>query len=148
MGSNFYSLNRPKSQFAKPGPYTTALSPEQEAAFQNWVVANKIPWQGGPTSDYDMRGYYQAQQAGDTDARTSINPVDQRPHYPDTYKTPYHRSFSNESMYATPGAPHWEGQNLVPTQQSIAAPVLQNPYAPAMTAPDLGHQVLRRRFQL
>src|ERR1700678_904319 len=87
---------------AKPGPYTTTLSPLEEQQFKVWVAQNKIPWQDSPTSDYDMRGYWKAQQAGDKDARTEINPVDKKPHYPDTYKTPYHKTFSRESKYALP----------------------------------------------
>jgi hypothetical protein len=106
----------PKSVYGTAGPYHTPLAPEQEAVFQQWVKQNKIPWQDSPTSDYDMRGYWLAQQSGDPQAKTSINPVDKKPHYPDTFKTPYHKSFSNESMYAQPGAPHWVGQKLVPTQ--------------------------------
>jgi len=100
--------------YAKPGPYTTALSPEEERGFQSWVKANKIPWRDSPTSDYDMRGYWKAQQAGNAHAQTEINPVDHKPHYPDTWKTPYHKTFSSESQYALPTAGHWEGQRFVP----------------------------------
>jgi hypothetical protein len=96
------------SPYAIPGPYSTTLPPQQEAAFQGWVSKNKIPWQDSPTADYDMRGFWQAQQAGDPNAVRAANQ-----HFPDTYKTPYHESFSNESKYATPSAPHWEGDKLV-----------------------------------
>lgn len=98
------------SPYATPGPYTTTLAPDEEQQFQGWVKSNKLPWQDGPTSDYDMRGFWKAQQAGDPNARRAANL-----HFPDTYKTPYHKSFSNESKYATKRAPHWEGDKLVPT---------------------------------
>ncbi len=100
------------SGYAKPGPYKTQLQPEEENKFQSWVKQNKVPWQDSPTSDYDMRGYWKAQQSGQ--AHTEINPVDQKPHYPDTWKTPYHQTFSNESQYALPTAGRWKGQTFVP----------------------------------
>lgn len=100
---------------AKPGPYVTSLSPSDEGNFQDWVKSNNVPFDDSPQSDYDMRGYWKAMAAGDKNAKTEINPDDHLPHYPDTYKTPYHKTFSNESMYATPDAPHWEGDKLVPT---------------------------------
>ncbi len=40
-------------------------------------------------------------------------------HFPDTYKTPYHKTFSNESIYALPTAPHWEGDQLVDQNGNI-----------------------------
>jgi hypothetical protein len=43
----------------------------------------------------------------DPRARTAINPNDNLMHFPDTWKTPYHQSFSNESMYANQNAPQW-----------------------------------------
>jgi len=107
---------------ALPGPYATQLHPEQEQQFQTWVKENKIPWQDSPTADYDMRGYWQAQQAGDPNARQAANK-----HFPDTYKTPYHRSFSNESMYALPVAPHWQGDTLVDHKGNV---VFTEPQAP------------------
>jgi len=117
------------SRYAKPGPYVTKLDPAQETAFQGWVKQNKIPWQDTPNADYDMRGYWKAQQSGDPHAKRAANL-----HFPDTWKTPYHKSFSNESMYALPTAPHWEGEGdaakLVPTVAddpfaAIAQPVDQ-----------------------
>ncbi|HVA94427.1 MAG TPA: hypothetical protein VNI36_05925 [Candidatus Dormibacteraeota bacterium] len=108
--------------YSKPGPYTTKLAPADEQKFQQWVKQNKVPWQDTPTADYDMRGYWKAQQAGNKYAKTAINPQDHLPHYPDTWKTPYDATFSNESQYATPSAPHWEGNRLVSTEQEGGAP--------------------------
>jgi hypothetical protein len=104
--------------YAKPGSYTTPLAPQEEAQFEQWVKTNKIPWQDSPTSDYDMRGYWKAQQAGNQRAKTEINPLDKKPHYPDTWKTPYHKTFSRESQYALPTAGHWEGQTFVPPEKN------------------------------
>lgn len=104
------------SPYAKPGPYTTALPAQQEAGFQSWVKQNKIPWQDSPTADYDMRGYYKAQQAGDPNAKQAGNM-----HFPDTYKTPYHATFSNESQYATPDAPRWNGNRLIDKKGNVIA---------------------------
>lgn len=90
-----------------PGNYVTQLPPAQEAKFQAWVKQNKVPWTDGPQSDYDMRGFYQALQNKDPNALTAVNPNDNKLHYPDTWKTPYHKSFSRESQYAKPNAPKW-----------------------------------------
>lgn len=94
---------------AKPGPYKTALPMLDELKFQNWVKQNKVPFDDGPKSDYDMRGFYKDMQSGKL--ATGLGP-DGTIHYPDTYKTPYHKTFSNESIYATPNAPHWQGNSL------------------------------------
>lgn len=108
--------------YAKPGPYTTKLAPEEETKFQNWVRQNKVPWRDSPTSDYDMRGYWKAQQSGDKGARTSVDSLDKKPHYPDTWKTPYHKTFSNESQYALPTAGHWEGEKFVAPSKTAVTP--------------------------
>jgi hypothetical protein len=99
----------PLPSYAKPGPYVTKLSDGEEKQFQTWVKENKIPWRDEPNADYDMRGFWKAQQAGDPNAKRSTKNM----HFPDKYKTPYHKSFSNESQYATKDAPHWEGDKLV-----------------------------------
>jgi len=104
-------------RFAKPGPYTTSLNTNQEALFQHWVAGNQSigpvkSWsdrehQNPATNDYDMRGYWQdiAQQGQSQIAANG--------HFPDTYKTPYHQSFSVESKYALPYAPFWWNNKLV-----------------------------------
>ena len=109
--------DRPKwAEFAKPGPYKTELPPQDEQKFQSWVKQNKIPFENDTeTSDYDMRGFWKAQQAGDPEAKRAANL-----HFPDTYKTPYHETFSNESKYALPSAGHWEGDTFVPPSSAAA----------------------------
>lgn len=98
--------------FAVPGPYITSLGQQDESKFQDWVKTNKVPFDPSPNADYDMRGYWK-DIASKGSSETSINPVDKQLHFPDTYKTPYHESFSNESKYATPDNPFkWEGETL------------------------------------
>jgi hypothetical protein len=92
----------------KPRGYTTQLSTADEAKFESWVKANRIPFDPSPTADYDMRGFWLAKQHGDKRAARADNG-----HFPDTWKTPHHKTFSNESIYATGDAPHWEGSKLV-----------------------------------
>jgi hypothetical protein len=86
---------------------------EKEQEFQRWVTANKVPFDpnvNGP-QDYDMRGFWAALMAGDPRASSAIDPNDQRLHYPDYWKTPYHETFSNESQWATPNAPQWNDKD-------------------------------------
>jgi hypothetical protein len=109
------------SPYAKPGPYVTKLPPDQEAKFQGWVKQNNVPWQDTPTADYDMRGYYKALNSGDPNAKQQLSGFDGKMHFPDTYKTPYHRTFSNESQYALPNAPHWEDDRLVSSTGKLVA---------------------------
>lgn len=95
-------------QYAQPSQtYATALPPQQEQAFRAWVQQNKVPFNPNePTQDYDMRGYYR-DVASQGENQTAINPNDNQLHFPDTYKTPYHNSFSGESQYAAPNGPVW-----------------------------------------
>lgn len=109
-GAGLGQLVRPPRLDAKPGPYVTTLTPEEEPRFQQWVQQNSIPWQDTPKADYDMRGYWQ-KYAQHGQYPGAVNPSDKQWHYTDEFKTPYHRLFSNESMYATPDAPHWEGND-------------------------------------
>lgn len=78
----------------------TQLPPEQEAQFQAWARQNDAPI----TDDYDMRGFWSHGGQG-----AEVNQNDHRLHYPDTYKTPLHQSFSGESIYADPRSqpPRW-----------------------------------------
>ena len=69
-----------------------------------------------------MRGYWKAQQSGDKNAQQDQGPERQ----PDcTFQTrskaPYHETFSSESRYALPTAPHWKGDQLV---DSVSGKVL------------------------
>ena len=93
----------PNLGIAKGPPWTTKLDPADEARFQVWVQQNKVPWLDSPTADYDMRGFWKAMTAADPRAVRNF----QSQHFPDIWKTPYHETFSRESMYALPTAPRW-----------------------------------------
>ena len=104
--------------YAKPGKYNTDLgAPDAELKFQQWVKQNNIPFDpAAPVSDYDMRGFYQALQAGDPKAKEAFNANDGQMHFPDYWKTPYHESFSNESQWAdTSKAPKWNDKDQLVT---------------------------------
>jgi hypothetical protein len=87
---------------------------DQEPQFRQWLKDNNVPFDpdGKGPSDYDMRGFWQALQANDPKAKQAIDPNDQRMHYPDYWKTPYHETFSNESRWADPKtAPAWNDKD-------------------------------------
>lgn len=137
--SEWYGRNR---SWARRGPYTTRLPPKDEQAFQAWVKQHNVPFDPqDPASDYDMRGFWRGLQTGDPIATTAIDPNDQRLHYPDKWKTPYHETFSRESQYAEPDAPYWRGDALIDPRtgkplfvdRPVAAPPTQA--APPSAAP-------------
>jgi hypothetical protein len=103
-------------QWANRGPWTTQLSPQQEQNFRQWLTSNqgKMPPfdPDAPQADYDMRGFYKGMMAGDPAAQGAVSPFDGRIHFSDKWKTPYHHSFSNESIYAKPNAPRWIDNRL------------------------------------
>lgn len=73
-------------------PYTTKLTPQQEAKFQEWV-RRRSKELGRDVSqddaDYDIRGYW-----------LSGSSTDARGHGTDRFKKPNHPTFSTESQYA------------------------------------------------
>lgn len=108
----------------RPAPqYNTPLNPLDEMAFREWVSKNSIPFNPtAPSSDYDMRGYWLAQNRGQPMAGpTQINPNDNAPHFTDYYKTPQHNSFSAESQWAGANAPNWinESQLVSPSGRVV-----------------------------
>lgn len=62
-----------------------------------------------------MRGFWQAMQQGDPRATSAVDPNDQRMHYPDYWKTPLHKTFSNESQWAPANAPRWTDDDKLVT---------------------------------
>jgi hypothetical protein len=130
--------------FAKKGEYFTQLNPASEAKFRAWLKANKVPFDpNAKITDYDMRGFWTALQTGSPLATTAINPNDKQLHFPDTWKTPYHESFSADSQWAVPGlAPKWNdldqlvlpgGQIVFDEKAKAAAAAQSQPVAPAPT---------------
>lgn len=71
--------------------YNTALTPDQEQAYQQWLqlqsALNRRDM-SRDTYDYDMRGAFLGGAARSENA-----------HYPDTFKKPNHPSFSTGSQY-------------------------------------------------
>ena len=108
------SKPEPKPDFkkgtAKDGPYITRLSQEEQGRFLDWVIKNNVPFDPNPNADYDMPGFWKAQQNGDPRAVTEVKPDGL--HFTDTFKTPFHKTFSSESIYAGPDAPRWKGEKL------------------------------------
>jgi hypothetical protein len=110
------SLNReyPRPEWVKEGLHTfnTSLPLRDEISFNKWVMDNNVPFDPrADVSDYDMRGFWQALQAGDERATSAINPNDGKPHWPDYWKTPYHETFSSHSQWANETAPQWNEQD-------------------------------------
>lgn len=108
--------------YAKLDHYSTTLNPQSEAQFRTWLAANKVPFDpNAKLADYDMRGFWLALQAKDATAASAVNPYDQKIHYPDRWKTPYHETFSAESQWAKPGAPSWNksDQLVMPSGQVV-----------------------------
>ncbi len=93
---------------AKPSTtnYQTQLTPQQEDSFRQWVFHNNVPFDpNAKIVDYDMRGFFKA--AGGKGWAPGQ-------HFPDTFKTPYDTSFSNQSKYAVANNPYvWFGQTLI-----------------------------------
>jgi hypothetical protein len=115
-----YAFNK---QWAKPGPYATKLSPQEEQEFRKWAAQNPQSIRGEvgpapnfdplPMADYDVRGHFHAAKSGDPAATLVPNKWDGKIHGNDKFKTPYNGGFSNESMYALPKAPRWVGDRLM-----------------------------------
>ena len=99
--------------------FNTPLAPEEEIQFRQWLTQNNVPFNASaPYTDYDMRGFWKAMQSGDPRAVNAVNPNDQKLHYPDFWKTPYHQTFSAESQWADPTkAPAWNAQDQLVTPQ-------------------------------
>lgn len=146
-----YTRNRAYAKPAPSGGYLTRLSPAQEAQFQAWVKQNNVPFDPSPQADYDMRGFFKALKAGDPRASTGVNQNDGKLHFGDYWKTPYHKSFSNESQWATAEAPRWNerDQLVLPsgsvvfderaqTTQQGGDPWAEFPDAPPDSAPQEG----------
>lgn len=91
----------------------TPLTPEQEKQFRRWVKKNKITDVDDPRSFYDYRGAFLA------GVGSEISPVDNQPHWPDTFKQHGHPTFSVESQYSKGigDGGMWQGETFIPEQQ-------------------------------
>ena len=94
----------------------TKLTPEEESEFQKWYRYYSSATWNDPNPDakehyYDYRGYWKE--------FVKDNPyqiLTKDTHLYDKYKLPGHESFSNESIYATSDAGHWEGDKFIPAR--------------------------------
>lgn len=114
MARERYGMPSTRAPFMAGAESHTRLPFLEEMAFRQWLRDNNVRFNPDvPSSDYDMRGFWQATQRGDPLAASAVNPNDQRMHYPDYWKTPEHHTFSSESQWATPETPSWMGDKLV-----------------------------------
>lgn len=107
VNQDFFERNK---AWVKPGvtDFVTELPTADEKNFQQWVSKNNVPFDPNEAqADYDMRGFWKALQEKDPRAMTAVNPNDNQMHFPDYWKTPYHKTFSAESQWATDNAPVW-----------------------------------------
>lgn len=98
--------------FAGQPPERTALSPEQETAYQAWLRRYQITDADRPGSNYDYRGAF----------LTGLTP-DTRGHWSDQFKQHGEPTFSEESQYsAGPGdGGTWQGEQFRPPAAARAA---------------------------
>lgn len=89
---------------APAGRYQTQLHPDEEHEFRAWVRARGVPFDASPKAD-----------------ATAVNKADNQLHFPDTWKTPFHATFSNESIYAPPYAPRWDDDVLRDERGNVIA---------------------------
>ena len=112
---------RRNSSFVKsprPRDWQTPLAPTEEWKFKQWVGKADVPFNldNAQKQDYDMRGFWKGMNSGDPAATQAVNQNDGRLHFSDKWKTPYHKSFSNESQWANPHtAPGWNEQDQLVT---------------------------------
>ena len=101
-------------------PYKTKLTSQEEQQFLKWykmvAMMNQLdPNPDHPDHHYDYRGFWKNSSEQD---RLSMSLFVPDKHFPDTYKTPLHPTFSNESIYSnafTPGG-HWDGEIFVDSE--------------------------------
>ena len=99
-------------------PYRTQLTPEEEQAFLQWYQ-NMAYTKGldrnpdSPDHHYDYRGFWKNAPEQD---RWQVLWFGS--HFPDTYKTPMHPTFSVESIYSTPfmQGGTWDGDTFIDSE--------------------------------
>lgn len=94
-------------QMQRDGLSVPLPTPQEEAAFYQWVQRNKINEVFHPAQHYDYVGAFR-------------NGIDRgegdEGHFPDTFKLPGHPTFSIESKYYRPWmkSGKWEGEKYTP----------------------------------
>lgn len=121
-------------KYARPNPsgawqYQTTLPGNAAREFERWVQTKHVPFDpGARIVDYDMRGYWK---------KTRGRGWHPGSHFPDTFKTPYDTTFSNESKYAdSKNRLAWHGQRLIneATGQLVFGPAIR-PHSAAARIP-------------
>lgn len=86
----------------------TDLSADDEAQFQQWTSDNNLSDVDHPDSHYDYRGFWK-------ETNGAPHPPGAQMHFPDTYKTHGHPTFSVESKYSKgpQDGGRWEGDNFI-----------------------------------
>ena len=88
----------------------TPIPAQLEDTFRAWVKRNNIRDLDHPQSRYDYRGAFLA------GVGAQVNPTDNLPHWPDTFKQHGHPTFSVESKYSRglDDGGTWEGESFTP----------------------------------
>lgn len=100
--------------------YKTKLTQEEEQQFLNWyktvaLTNNLDPNPDHPDHHYDYRGFWKNSSYQD---RFAISLMGWDKHFPDTYKTPLHPTFSDQSIYSNEfmKGGHWNGDGFVDSE--------------------------------
>ena len=101
-----------------PRKEVTPLTPDEEAAFRQWVAASGITDVDAPQSRYDYRGYWKdLASQGAEQTKLYADGL----HFTDTYKQHGHNTFSQESQYSTGmyDGGRWHGEDYYTPAQQI-----------------------------
>jgi hypothetical protein len=87
------------------GRDTTRLTPDEERAFQQWTVTNRITDVDHPESRYDYRGYWKSTGGAPVEPGMFVShgagqQLPRRAHFTDVFKQHGHPTFSQESQYS------------------------------------------------
>lgn len=105
----------------------TDLSPLEEPRFRAWARQSNVTDVDAPDSYYDYRGLYK--ELGGKPV-----PISPDRHFPDTYKTHGHPTFSIESQYSTgpDDGGSWQGETYVPAGTKPKIPSIRERAAASM----------------
>ena len=95
--------------YGKDVLYTTPLNAIEQKGFQAWLKT--LPDHQRSGLDYDLQGYYKSARDG-TDPRATLVIGPSGAHFNDVRKTPFHPTFSNQSMFHNVDG--WQGGDWIP----------------------------------
>lgn len=140
-GTMLHMYNGGGNTTRKASRYITILPDDDEAKFQEWYQRYALNHNLNPNPDarehyYDYRGYWDANRVN-PDLELSLS----GDHFPDTWKTPGHPTFSVDSVYAKYApeiAGRWEnGQYIGPSMFDADTMKLRQRYAESSFRDDL-----------